>query len=278
MRCSKNKRKYKRRTRNRYAGQNALTSAVDTRVADAEGAVHTGVDDAKDAVDTGVADAKSAVDTGVANVKGALSDVKNSLSGIFRKVSEGGKRQTRRKRQSRQRGGMPSNEMLSGLTTLMNKINLQLPKLQGTLTMVNNRAQQTGGKRKKFLCKGGNSNDVSPKNKPEPQQMNPEKDASFESNPETESKSESNNSSQMAKLTEKNQENPSEEQETCGGFLEMFGFCQTKDVKAEKQRMKECIAKCAPPQKTEEKQSGGKIKKSKKKRKKRKNKSYKKRH
>lgn len=66
--------------------------------------------------------------------------------------------------------------------------------------------------------------------------------------------------------------------ETCTGISKMFGFCETKDAKEEKQRMKKCIADCAPPPKTKENQTGGKVKKSKKKRKKRKNKSYKKRH
>ncbi len=280
MRCSKNKRKYKRRTRNRYAGQNALNEVKNK----SSNAFHSGVADAEGAVHTGVADAEGAVHTGVADAKGAVGKVTNSLSGLFRKVTgkvkdlvpKGGKRRTKRRR-SRQRGGAETTEMLGGLTKVMEHINKLAPQLAGALGNVNAHAdtlsQMGGKKRRKFSRKGG-GDDVFPQDKPEAEDMNAEKDANFVSNPQTESKPES----QMENPTKETQENPSEEPEKCTGISKMFGFCQTKDVKAEKQRMKDCIAKCAPPQKTEEKQSGGKVKKSKKKRKKRKNKSYKKRH
>ena len=177
-------------------------------------------------------------------------------------VSKGGKRQTRRRKRrrkrSRQRGGMLPIDIIGDLGALMNKINVQLPKLQEHLTNTNNALQDGGKRKKKRKSRRGGAGEVD--------------------NESTNTDEEDDNEpTTPPEETQETQENPSEEPETCTGFSKMFGFCQTKDVKAEKQRMKECIAKCAPPQKTEEKQLGGKIKKSKKKRK-RKNKSYKKRH
>ena len=272
MRCSKNKRKYKKRTKNRYAGQNAL-NVVENK--------------SSSAFHSGVANAEGAVHTGVADAEGAVGKVTNSLSGMFRNVSgkmralvpKGGKRQTRRKRRCRQRGGMDSTALLGGLNEVMNQINGQLPKLHQALGVVNAKAQQAGGKkRKKTVCKGGTPGEEDTQQaNPEqanPEQANPEQ-ANMEDNQMVKPTSEKINT---ASLSENKQENSNEEPETCTGFSKMFGLCKTKDVIAEKKRMKECIAKCAPPQKTEEKQSGGKVKKSKKKRKKRKNKSYKKRH
>ncbi len=293
MRCTKNKRKYKRRTRNRYAGT-GVSKVAQTSMNNAKGALDKTESKAKGIFNNLTGKLKGYMNQGTHAIRGLVAQGKNEAQtgmndaqGALNKAESkfrGGKRRTRRRKRSRQRGGAETTEMLGGVTKVMDHINKLAPQLKDALGRVNDHAvklsqpgQMGGKKRRRYLRKGGDGNDVFPQDKVGVEQMDGEKNPGFESNPVSNPETESKPESQMAKPTEETQENPSEEPETCSGFSKMVGLCETKDAIAKRKCKNDCIEKCTPQQKTQEKQSGGKVKKSKKKRKKRKNKSYKKR-